>query len=73
MSSIMTPGNILTALDSLEGELPSLTGKDAWETIKDEFYTLMSQMRNSNDPEEAIDSRRIWSTFCSHMNMHETV
>lgn len=51
MSSIMVPGNILAALNSLEGELPLLTGED-WETIRDEFYTLMSQMRNSNDPEE---------------------
>ena len=51
MSSIMVHGNILAALNSLEGELPLLTGED-WETIRDEFYTLMSQMRNSNDPEE---------------------
>lgn len=48
----MTPGNILAALDSLEGELPLLTGKDAWETIKDEFRTLRLRLRDSNDPEE---------------------
>lgn len=52
MSSIMTPGNILAALDSLEGEMPSLTGEDAWETIKDEFLTLRLRLRGSNDPEE---------------------
>jgi len=52
MSSIMTPGNILAALDSLEGEMPSLTDEDAWETIKDEFLTLRLRLRGSNDPEE---------------------
>jgi pterin-4a-carbinolamine dehydratase len=52
MSSIMVPGNILAALNSLESELPSLTGKEAWETIKDEFSTLRLRLRDSNDPEE---------------------
>ena len=51
MSSIMTPDNILVALDSLESELPSLTGKEAWETIKDDFNTLKLNLQDSNDPE----------------------
>jgi len=52
MSSIMTPDNILAALDSLESELPSLTGNEAWETIKGDFDTLKLSLQDSNDPEE---------------------
>lgn len=52
MSSIMTPDNILAALESLESQLPSLTGQEAWETIKDDFDTLKLSLRDSNDPEE---------------------
>jgi hypothetical protein len=52
MSSIMTPDNILAALESLESELPSLTGQEAWTTIKDDFYALKLRLQNSNDPEE---------------------
>ena len=52
MSSIMTPDNILAALESLESQLPSLTGKEAWETIKDDFDTLKLSLRDNNDPEE---------------------
>lgn len=52
MSSIMTPENIQAALDSLESELPSLTGKDVWDSIKDEFHTLKQRLQDSNDPEE---------------------
>lgn len=52
MSSTMTPDNIQAALESLESELPSLTGKDAWNTIKDEFHTLKRRLQESDDPEE---------------------
>ena len=52
MSSIMTPDNILAALKSLESELPLLIGKEAWETIKDDFDTLKLGLQDSNDPEE---------------------
>jgi hypothetical protein len=52
MLSMMTSDNIVAALVSLESELPSLTGKEAWETIKDEFRTLRLRLRDSNDPEE---------------------
>lgn len=48
----MTPDNIQAALDSLESELPSLTGKEAWETIKDEFRALEHGLQESDDPEE---------------------
>lgn len=48
----MTPDNIQAALESLESELPSLTGKDAWNTIKDEFHTLKRRLQESDDPEE---------------------
>ena len=50
MSSIMNPNNILAALNSLKSELPLLTGKEAWETIKDEFDTLKLELQDSNDP-----------------------
>ncbi len=53
MSSIMNPNNILAALNSLKSELPLLTGKEAWETIKDEFDTLKLELQDSNDPEES--------------------
>ena len=52
MSSIMTPENILAALESLKSQLPSLTGKEAWETIKDDFDTLKLSLQDSNDPKE---------------------
>jgi hypothetical protein len=52
MSSIMTPDNILAALESLESELPLLTGQEAWYTIKDDFYALKLRLQDSNDPEE---------------------
>jgi len=52
MSSTMTPDNIQAALDSLKSELPSLTGKEAWETIKDDFHTLKCRMQESDDSEE---------------------
>jgi len=52
MSSIMTPENIIAALENLESELPSLTGKEAWATIKDDFHTLKLRLQDSNDPEE---------------------
>ena len=52
MSSIMTPDNILAAFENLESQLPSLTGKEAWETIKDDFNTLKLNLQDSNDPEE---------------------
>jgi hypothetical protein len=52
MSSIMNPDNIQAALDSLESELSSLTGNEAWETIKDEFDTLKLELQDSNDPEK---------------------
>jgi len=52
MSSIMTPDNILAALENLERQLPLLTGKEAWETIKNDFNTLKLSLQDSNDPEE---------------------
>ncbi|KAF5416053.1 MAG: hypothetical protein C5S48_04195 [Candidatus Methanogaster sp.] len=52
MPGIMTPDNIQAALESLESELPSLTGKEAWETIKDEFRALEHGLQESDDPEE---------------------
>ena len=52
MPGIMTPDNIQAALESLESELPSLTGKEAWETIKDEFRALKHRLQESDDPEE---------------------
>jgi hypothetical protein len=48
----MTPDNIQAALDSLENELPSLTGKEAWDSIKDEYHTMKQRLQDSNDPEE---------------------
>lgn len=48
----MTPENIQAALDSLESELPSLTGKDVWDSIKDEFHTLKQRLQESDDNEE---------------------
>jgi len=36
----------------MESELPSLTGQEAWTTIKDDFYALKLRLQDSNDPEE---------------------
>jgi len=47
MPGIMTPENILAALDSLESELPALTGKEAWGAIKDDFHTLKQRLQKS--------------------------
>ena len=52
MPGIMTPENIQAALDSLKSELPSLTGRDAWEAIEDEFHTLKIRLQASDDTEE---------------------
>ncbi|MEA1893887.1 MAG: hypothetical protein U9N36_01545 [Euryarchaeota archaeon] len=52
MPGIMTPDNIQAALESLESELPSLTGKETWETIKDEFHALKHRLQESDNPEE---------------------
>jgi hypothetical protein len=52
MSNIMTPDNILAALENMESELPSLTGQEAWATIKDDFHTLKLKLKDSNDHEE---------------------
>jgi len=52
MSSIMTPDNILAALENMKGELPSLIGQEAWATIKDDFYALKLRLQDSNDSEE---------------------
>ncbi len=52
MPGIMTPENILAALDGLESELPALTGKEAWGTIKDDFHTLKQRLQKSCDSEE---------------------
>jgi hypothetical protein len=62
MSNIMTPDNIQAALDSLESELSSLTGNEAWGIIKDEFHTLKPMLRDRNDPEIHGGSGRVGGT-----------
>ncbi|KAF5416786.1 MAG: hypothetical protein U9N46_05350 [Euryarchaeota archaeon] len=52
MPGIMTPDNILAALESRKSELPSLTGKEAWEGIEDEFHRLKRMLQESDDSEE---------------------
>lgn len=52
MSSMMTTENILTALENLKSELPSLAGQEAWGETKDKFNMLKQRLQDSNDFEE---------------------
>ena len=62
MSGIMTPENILAALNNMESELSSQTGNEVWETIKDKFHTLKPMLRDRNDPEIHGGSGRVRGT-----------
>lgn len=52
MSDLMSPYNILAALNRIEEELPTLVGAEGWSTIGEDLTMTLGQLRSSSESAE---------------------